>query len=199
LVLLAAAIGCKPPKASYLQAAPPAKPEPGWKTVGGPKEGFTLAFPASYEVMDASAFEQAMSKGGGNVFGASSKEKENSTSLMATTMAGGTLGVVMVAKTTHEANCSREVEAADIAASFDGNGNLKNVKTEEMDLPVGKATRVEGDLKRAGGMSGRMTAYVLVDGKVSYTAIFIGLSSDSKVLPTRKMMRSFRPLKPKGA
>lgn len=193
-LLLIALVGCKPNPGSYLKVAPPEPLPAGWRVHLKPSAGFSLGLPSSYEAMDLSQLSEKGSPSPGTGFslllGAPSKPEPGTETFAAAVFEGSTLGGVMVIQKDHKHNVSRGREAAELEERL-SRGAMKIVNRSEMDLPVGKASRIVAEFGR-NGVSFRVTGYVLVDGHYSYRAIFLGLSTDGTKLPTKQIMRTFR-------
>lgn len=197
-LLLVALVGCKPNPGSYLTKAPPVHAVLGWNTHAPKNLNCTFAVPQGYEKLDMSLSNKLGSgssrTGLGGLLGASKGEDEKGMESYAlATMQQSGMGLLMVVQEDHGHNITRGGQMAKIEERL-ARGAFKVVSRSEMDLPVGKASRLVTEMG-AGGMTMRCTAYVLVDGHFSYNFLFGGLSTDGSKIPTKQIMRTFRVTK----
>lgn len=197
-MLLIALVGCKPNPGSYLTKAPPAHAVIGWNTHSPKNLNCTFAVPQGYEKFDMalsgkSGFGSSRT-GLGGLLGASDGEDEKGMeSYVLATMQGAGMGLLMVVQEDHGHNVTRGGQMAKIEERLT-RGAFKVINRSEMDLPVGKASRLVTEMA-AGGVTMRCTAYVLVDGHFSYNFLFGGFSTDGSKMPTKQIMRTFRVTK----
>lgn len=194
-ILLIALVGCKPNPGSYLTKTRPAPAAIGWRTHIKPAGGFTIAFPESFEVIDMEVLSKKSggSSSGLSLLGTSSEPKPGTETLVLGSMGGSQFSFAVIIREDHKHNVSRGGQAQELENRL-SRGGLKVIDRSELDLPVGKASRIVTEVKRGDALM-RWTGYALVDGHYSYQMIFMGFSTDGSKMPTKQIMRTFRVTK----
>jgi hypothetical protein len=195
--LLIALVGCKPNPGSYLTKASPPHVVLGWDTHAPKNLNVSFALPKGYEPLDVSGGvkigKNSPSGGLTRLFGGAKGDEEGTETYTVASMQQSGMGLLMVVQEDHGHNVTPGGQMAMIEDRLK-RGAYKVTSKSEMDLPVGKASRLVAEMGAA-GMSVRLTVYVLVDGHISYNFLFGGLSTDGSKIPTKQIMRTFRVTK----